>query len=130
MAIVDNIIAMPQSGSIYSGGILTPKYAKIDRATSGDGAAVVNLVASKKIRVIKLSFVCGGAVNVKWQSAAQNAAGGTVTDLGGLMTFISSTGIAEPECWQGIFETAAGEALKLNLSAAVQVGGYLTYIEV
>lgn len=118
--------------TIYNGTTaLTPKFAKIDRATNADGAAVVNLVASKKIRVLTHTLICAGTVSYKWQSSTSNSTGaGSNTDLTGLMSHAANTGVADTFSPVGLFETAAGEALKLNLNAAVQVSGYLTYIEV
>lgn len=77
---------------------------------------------SKKIRVLKLSLVAGGAVSVKFQSAAN--------DKTGLLPLAANGGVADSFCPVGLFETNAGEALNINLSGAVAVGGYLTYVEV
>lgn len=110
---------------------LTPKFAKIDRATAVDGAAVVNLVSGKKIRVLRYRLIPAGDVGVKWQSSTSNSTGtGTNTDLGPVESYKAGGGITEEFCPVGIMETAVGEALKLNLNAAVQVSGNLTYVEV
>lgn len=129
----DTLAAVTQNTKTIMNGTtsLTPKFAKIDRATNADGAAVVNLVASKKIRVLRYRFICAGAVGVKWQSSTSNSTGaGTNTDLDPVESYAANGGITEAFCPLGIMETAAGEALKLNLNAAVQVSGNLTYIEV
>lgn len=101
---------------------LTPKFAKITASASGN-TSVVALVASKKIRVLQMVFTGNGAVNVKFQS--------NTTDITGL-TYIGAAGggIAPPFSPLGLFETAAGEALNINLSGAVAVGGTLVYVEV
>lgn len=110
---------------------VTPKFAKIDRATNADGAAVVNIVSLKKIRVLTLTLVSAGTVSIKWQSTTNNSSGsGSNTDLTGLMSLVANTGMADVFSPVGLFETVAGEGLKLNLNAAVQVSGYLTYVEI
>lgn len=117
---------------LYNGTTaLTPKFASISRATNADGAAVVNLVSSKKIRVVAYDLVVIGAVGVKWQSSTSNSTGaGVNTDLCGLKSFAANGGEVKGFNPLGYFETVAGEALKLNLNAAVQVSGELTYVEV
>lgn len=102
---------------------LTPKFAKIVASASG-ASQVVAAVGGKKIRVLRWSLVCNGAVNVKWQSHV------TPTDLTGLHYFSANGGISEPYCKVGHFETVSGEALDINLSGAIAVGGSLTYVEV
>lgn len=100
---------------------LTPKFSKIDVASSGDNA-IVAAVGGKKIRVLSYVFVCSGTVNVKWRNGT--------TDLMGAASFVANTGIAMPYCPVGYFETSVAAALNLNLSAAVQVSGHITYVEV
>jgi hypothetical protein len=100
----------------------TPKFAVISASTSGDNT-VVSLVSSKKIRVLRLTVVASAAVNVKFRSS-------TTTDKTGLHYLAANGGWVEAFCPVGIFETAAGEALTINLSGNVAVGGSLTYIEV
>lgn len=97
----------------------TVLYAKIAAASSGANE-IVAAVATKKIKVLRYSFSSSGTVNAKWQSAA--------TDLSGLYYEVSNTGISEPYCPIGIVQTNVGEALNLNLSGNVAVGGSLTYI--
>ena len=74
-----------------------------------------------KICVIGAKLMAAGSVNAKWQSAA--------TDLTGLSYLVAGGGEVLPHNPAGWFETVAGEALNLNLSAAVAVGGHITYIE-
>lgn len=116
--------ASGETGTIYNGQTaLTPKFIKIVVSTIG-ASSVVPLVAGKKIRVLKWDLVASAAVNVKWQSHT------TPTDLTGLYYCGANGGLAPGFCPVGHFETVAGEALDLNLSAAVPVGGSLTYVEV
>lgn len=55
--------------------------------------------------------------------------GGT-TDLTGLIKPGANGGASASDASIGLFETAAGEALKINLSGAAVVGGHYTYAKV
>ena len=113
-----------ETSTVYNGTTaLTPKFAKISTSSSG-ASQVVAAVTSKKIRVLRLSLIANAAVNVKFQSHV------TPTDLTGLYYLGANGGWVEPFCAVGLFETVAGEALDINLSGAVAVGGCLTYVEV
>ena len=105
-----------------AGTIVTPKFASISVSSSGDND-IVAAVASKKIRVLTYVIVAAGSVDAKWRSH-------TTTDKSGAMPLVANTGISAPFSPVGHLETAAGEKLTLNLSAAVGVRGHITYIEV
>lgn len=97
-------------------------FASIDTTTSGDNT-IVAADATKKIKVLSYSFVCAGTVNVRWKSGAG-------TNLSGAMPYIANTGMTTgPGTPAGghLLETAVNTALVLNLSAAVQVSGHLSY---
>ena len=120
----DSVAAVDSTDAVMSNlTALTPKFAKIVASAAGI-TTIVALVAGKKIRVLRWSVVCNAAVNVKWQSSV------TPTDLTGLYYFAINGGISEDYCKVGHFETVSGEALTINLSAAIAVGGCLTYVEV
>lgn len=107
-----------------SGTYLTPKFQKITASSSG-ATTIVAAVTSKKIRVLAWDTVANAAVNFKWQSHV------TPTDLTGLYYMSGQgNGVARAFCPIGLFETVSGEALDINLSGAVAVGGVLTYVEV
>lgn len=115
-------VASQETSAIYSGTTsLTPKFAAITASASG-ATAVVAAVASKKIRVISYVVVANAAVNVKFQSNS--------TDKTGLLYLAANGGVSGAYAPTGHFETASGEALNINLSAAVAVGGHVTYVEV
>jgi len=99
---------------------LTPKFAPVALSETG---AVVAAVTGKKIRVLAYRLSSNGAVNVKWQSASTDKTGLLYMDAAG-------KGEVAPFCPVGLFETAASEALNLNLSASIAVGGYVVYVEV
>ena len=101
-----------------SSGIL---YAAIDAATSGDNT-IVAAVTGKRIIVMSCVLVAAGAVNARFESGA----GGTA--LTGVMNLTTNSGFTANfnEC--GWFATAAGSLLNLELSAAISVDGFMTYI--
>lgn len=116
--------ASVESNQMTAGGtVVTPKYAVIDAASSGDNTLVA-AVTSKKIRVLSAFVIAAGAVNVRFESGA----GGTA--LTGQMNLGTNTGFALPYNPAGWFETASNTLLNLELSGAVSVDGSLTYIEV
>lgn len=118
-----SITAVQATHAISNNGTaLTPKFAAISASSSGDNT-VVAAVTSKKIRVLRWSLSSNGAVNAKWKSA-------TAGDITGLRYMQQYGGGGGTLCEIGHFETTAGEALVLNLSAAVAVGGDITYVEV
>lgn len=113
-----------ESGQMLAGGVVvTPKFAAIAASSSGDNT-IVAAVTSKKIRVLAASFISNGTVNAKFKSGTAGA------DLTGLYYLIVNTGAVLPFNPAGWFESASGVLLNLNLSAAIAVGGSLTYIEV
>lgn len=110
---------------VYIAGVATTvKFAAIAVSGSGNNTLVA-AVTGKKIRVLQYTLMAAGAVNAKFQSGA----GGT--DLTGLKYFAAAgAGISAAFTPTGLFETAAGALLNLNLSGAVAVGGELVYVEV
>lgn len=97
------------------------KYALISANTVGN-TQVVAAVPTKRIVVVAYAVVAAGAVSVEFRS-------GTTTPITGTMRFVEAGGIAH-QFSGGLFRTATGEALNINLSAPVQVGGYVVYLEV
>jgi hypothetical protein len=100
------------------------KYAVVNASASGSNT-VVAAVANKRIRVLSYVIIAAGDVSVTWQSAS--------TAISGAMA-LAANGGAAPSAGQlvpagliGQFETNQGEALTMNLSAAIAVGGHLTY---
>lgn len=102
---------------------LTPLFAPIVASASG-ATTIIAAVTSKKIRVVALQVIANAAVNVKWQSHV------TPTDLTGLAYLAANGGYVLPYNPVGWFQTVAGEALDINLSGSVAVGGSLTYVTV
>lgn len=99
------------------------KFAVIDAATLGDNE-IVAAVPGKRIRVLSVVLVAAGTVTARFESGA----GGTA--LTGQMVLATSSVVTLPYSPHGLFQTAAGQALNLELSDAVSVDGCLSYIEV
>lgn len=116
--------ATAETSQISNAGTqLTPKFAVLTASASGV-TTLVAAVAAKKLRVLALSLVANGSVNAKFQSHV------TPTDKSGLYYLAANGGFVLPVNQFGWFETIAGEALDINLSGAVAVGGNIVYIEV
>lgn len=114
--------AGPDTSVIYSGTTaLTPKFAAITASASGS-TSVVASVSGKKIRVISYVVVANAAVNIKFTA--------TSGDKTGLLYLSANGGVSGAYAPTGHFETSTTEALNINLSTAVAVGGHLTYVEV
>ncbi|HKS27836.1 MAG TPA: hypothetical protein VJS44_08455 [Pyrinomonadaceae bacterium] len=102
---------------------VTVKRAVIDCANSGDNTLVA-AVTGKSIRVLNIVLIASAAVTVRFESGAGGAA------LTGQMQLAANGGFAPGFDPFGHFQTAAGELLNLELSGAVSVDGWLTYVEV
>lgn len=94
--------------------------AVIDNATLGDNE-IVAAVAGKKIRVLSCLLIATGTVIVRFESGAGGAA------LTGQMPLVANSGFSLTYNSAGWWETAAGESLNLELSAAISVDGVLNY---
>jgi len=105
------------------GTTVTIKSAAIAVATLGANTLVAAVVG-KKIRVLAFSLSSGGVVSAKFTSGAS-------PDLTGLF-YLPAVGssVNQPMSSGGLFETASGALLGLNLSANIAVGGFVSYIEV
>jgi hypothetical protein len=116
-------------GSVASPAIVDMKrglaieFAIINAAAAGDNAIVAADGSGKKLKVLQYAFVVDAAVAVKWRSAAN--------DRSGAMVFAANGGISSPFVAPAaghLLETAAGEALNLNLSGAVGVRGHVAFV--
>jgi len=122
--LTDNVGAALQTDAIMNDTTaLTPKFAIIDAATSGDNTLVA-AVAGAKIRVLAYVLVASAAVTVRFEDGA----GGTA--LSGQMQLAANGGAVAPFSPVGWFETTANTLLNLELSGAISVDGHLIYVEV
>jgi hypothetical protein len=121
---LSQISASDETSTIYTGTTpLTPQFSTIVASASG-ATTIVNAVASKRIRVVALQVIANASVNLKWQSHV------SPTDITGLAYLAANGGYVLPYNPVGWFQTVAGEALDINLSGSVAVGGSLTYVAV
>lgn len=121
---LDTVNAALATDKIYNGATaLTPKFAVITASTSGVNQ-IVAAVNGKQIRVLSYTLSVSAAVNSKWQSHV------SPTDETGLIYAAAAGTTHAGFSPVGHFQTIAGEALDLNLSGNVAVGGSLVYVEV
>lgn len=86
----------------------------VNATASGNTEVVAAQGGGKKIRILSAIIVATTALTVKFQSATTDIAPGfPLGDKGGMVL---------PHNPQGWFQTAANEALNVNLSAAIAVG--------
>ena len=100
------------------------QYGVINVASSGDNTLQAAAGAGIRIRVLSMWYTCGGTVNVRIESGA----GGTA--LTGIQEWTAQTGMVLPFNPAGWFQTADNALLNMELSAAVNVDGGFTYVEV
>lgn len=103
--------------------LVTPKFASINASSLGDNT-LVPAVVGKKIRILSMLIIASAPVTIRLESGA----GGT--ELSGPKPLIASSGFVVPYNPAGWTETGVNTLLNLELGAAVQCGGMVTYIEV
>lgn len=110
-------------GSVQIAGTsLTVKRMLINVATATDHT-LATPASGKKIQVRNYALTVGGAVGLTWLSAS--------TSISGIMAFGDTDeprGISH-NCGDYPLETVVDEALKLRLSAAEDVDGFVVYTE-
>jgi len=118
-------VPVSQSGSwsiTVANSSLTVRYgsvsfATINATTSGD-TQVVAAVSNRRIVVVAFGVIASATVNIRFRSGT--------TDITGAMRLVEGGGIAHAYD-AGLFQTATGQALNINLSANATVGGYVVY---
>lgn len=100
------------------------QYAAVAAQVQGDNTLVAAAVApNKRIRVLAFTLVAsGGANSIRLESGASGTA------LTGVMDIVDNGQYTLPHNPAGWCQTAAGELLNLELSAATAVGGMITYV--
>jgi hypothetical protein len=118
---------LPTQGTVETsqasslGTIVTPHFGVINTSASGD-TQLLATDSTHKIRVVDYTFVCDGAVAVKFTK------GNAGTAMTGAMSFAANGGIAKAFNPWGLFETDTTHDLTINLSGAVGVRGHFTYV--
>ena len=95
-------------------------FAQINATSSGD-TQVVPAVSNRRIVVVAFGVIASATVNIRFRSGT--------TDITGAMRLVEGGGIAHAYDG-GLFQTATGQALNINLSTNATVGGYVVYREV
>jgi hypothetical protein len=103
----------------YEPGVI--HHLPISTAASGDTTILAG-VAGKRLMVLSYVLAAVGAVAVKFKGGS--------TDLSGAMSLGSNGTVTGSNNPFGHVVTAAGSALILNLSGAVQVSGHVTLVEI
>ena len=112
--------AIPRVGLLsIDSAIVVPTYLSVDVSAAGDNVLLAAQGGANRIYVLAGVLVASGDVSVQLYS---NSAG---TALTGPMLLAASTGFILPACSIGNVRTLGDQALVLNLSASVQVGGWL-----
>lgn len=100
--------------------VLLVKSAPIAASSTGANTLVTG-VASKQIKPIHIIVSSAGEVNVRFLSAA--------TPISGWFYLPNRGGFVIPGRLHAAMKTVSGEALVMELSAAVAVGGLIEYVE-
>lgn len=101
-------------------GGMTIAQAAVNVAASGSTQIVAG-VAGKIIYVLHWFLVAAGTVNATWEDGAAGA-------LTGAVPLVANSGVSAGSGAGVVLKTTtAGDALELNLSAAVQVSGVVVY---
>lgn len=98
------------------------KTALIDTAAASGDTEVVAAVSGKEIVVHHYHLLAAAAVSVEFQDTAVGA-------ISGLYPLTAAAFVSSGFKREGWFRTTAGEALDINASTTVQVGGMILYTE-
>lgn len=112
-----------EANSVFVAGTLT-NPTRVAVAVSASGSSqLVAAVAGKRILVLGGLLVADAAVTIKFVSGA--------TDITGTMALSANGGLGlSPSPLGHLRGVNVNEALNINLSSAVNVGGWLTYVTV
>lgn len=117
----DSVQAVETTGAVQDGSsTLTPQFAVINAASGA--TTIVSSVANRKIRVLQYTCVADATCNATFRS--------NTTPITGTFPIAQNGGLAVPYCPLGLFETAVGEALTVNITSAADLDGHLVYITV
>ncbi len=130
-------LAIPSKGILVgfrdsSGNLQAPvfcdKSALATPAASGN-TQLVALVAAKKIYICGGVIMAAGTVNVKLTEGTGTACGTGTADLTALYPLVANTGFLLPNGHPGLITLTAGDALCVNLSAAVSTAVTIAYAQ-
>ncbi|MDP3767268.1 MAG: hypothetical protein Q8S13_04580, partial [Dehalococcoidia bacterium] len=92
-------------------------------------AQLVALSGSTIIYVCGFNFIAAGTVNVRLVSGTGSVCATGLTARTGTYQLTAQVGIAIPNGGGVQFKTAAGEALCIDVSAAIVASGFVTYVQ-
>lgn len=119
---IDRTVTLENGSVVLDGVAVSVSSAEINATASGD-TTVVAAVPDKKIRVLMLLFSTSVQLDIGWKSNS--------TFLIHPMSFAQYGGVfADAMPYGFLFETAVGEALKINLSGSGNCRGTLNYVTV
>jgi hypothetical protein len=125
---VVKVAAFQQTDLMMSGVTqLTPKFAAIAAATSGNNTLVTNPNAGKKIRILAIMVIAGAAGNIYFTSDTGTVIFGGSTNK---IQLAANGGFVLPFSPVGWFETAADADLTMNASSTGPFSGGVVYVEV
>lgn len=127
--LVGRVSSSDETSTIYNATTaLTPKFAAIAAASSGDNT-LISAVASKTIRILAMFVMAAGAVNVYFTSAAAGTVifGGSTNKI----NLAANGGFVLPYNPAGWMQNSSvNQAIVMNLSGATVVSGGCLYVEV
>lgn len=122
--------AYHQTDAVYNSDTsLTPKFSKIQAASSGDNI-IIGGVSSKKIRVLSLFAIAGSVADTVELSFTSDSGASPSFLTGSSIEIVQSAGFSLPYNPVGWFETGSSLALNMKLNKTVPVNGAVTYVEV
>ena len=104
-----------------NGTVRTVNRAFANPTASGNTQVVAAQGAALRIRVLSLFSMAATAVTIKFQSAT--------TDISAGFPVAANGGFVLPRNVDGWFQTAANEALNINLGGAVTAGVQVTWVQ-
>jgi len=121
---IGGVTTIKTSGSLEVDGVIYPVFRDIiSGSTSGDNTLIAAPGAGKVIRVVSINFIAAAAVGVVIEDSI------TGPDLTGNMPIAANSGMIVKDD-DGIFEAGDNELLNMRLDAAVQVSGFINWIEI
>lgn len=131
--VVGQVVTRPDVSNASDGSLtLTPKFARLSTASTGN-QAIVSAVTGKKIRVLSMNVMATASTNAIWINDGTADLHGNTTykiplDVTGAT---GAGGFVLPYNQLGWFETAAtNRPLNINLGSANGITAIVTYVEV
>ena len=117
------------SGSGNLTGLVTCDNSVVYDASTSGSTQLVALVSAQKVRVCGFVIFSAGTANVKLTSGTGTACATGLTSQTPAFQLTAQTGASYGNGVGVVFDTAAGEALCINSSAAIAVQALVTYTQ-